>query len=105
MSEAQAQSPRAPSGLQPVYPPLTSALLNLKMRLSPLLQIEDSLTHKLTGSSPIRGETVDNPLTPLTNLDRNRSEVTVHSRSSWKSSFRKRKEASDQDDINIDWDE
>jgi hypothetical protein len=61
----------------------------------------------MTGSSPIRGEAVDNALTPLTNVDRNRSEVTVHSRSAWKSSFRRLncKEASDQDDANIDWDE
>jgi guanine nucleotide-binding protein alpha-1 subunit len=89
------------------FPPQTSHHLQLRARLSPLLQVEESLTRKLTLESGIRGEAVDSAPNPLTNASFNtRKELSVHSRSSWKSSFKKYKGiASDREEDLIDWDD
>jgi hypothetical protein len=78
------------------YPPLGPEQLKLKMKLSPLLRIEDTLTQKLAPNSQhhIKGESPDPvfdsasvapdaPAVPI------RTELTVNSRSTWKSAFKK----------------
>lgn len=106
MTEAQAKNTSGvtPGSSDPPFPALTSEHLKLKMRLSPLLQIEESLIRKLTTSSHLRGEAVDFPLAPLTNTDNSRKEISVHSRSSWKSAFKKSNGTPLEEGV-IDWDE
>lgn len=103
LSEAQAK-PGEGSSPSPPLPPLTPEHMTLKMRLSPLLQIEETLTRKLTSTSHLRGEAVDSPLASVTNGENVRKEISVHSRSSWKLSFKKLTKAGAAEG-EIDWDE
>lgn len=78
------------------YPPLGPEQLKLKMKLSPLLRIEDALTQKLAPNAQhhIKGESPDHvfdsasaaPEAPAVPI---RTELTVNSRSTWKSAFKK----------------
>jgi guanine nucleotide-binding protein subunit alpha len=75
-------------------PKLTADHLKLKMRLSPLLQVEDVLVRKLTpsGASSYSDGTHLAPLTNVPYAERSRrvrSEVVVNSASSWKGAFTK----------------
>ena len=78
------------------YPPLGPEQLKLKMKLSPLLRTEDVLIQKLSPNSQhhIKGESPDSvfgdasnapdaPAVPL------RTELTINSRSAWKTAFKK----------------
>jgi guanine nucleotide-binding protein subunit alpha len=68
------------------------------------LQAEESLTRKLTSESGIRGEAVDSAPNPTVAPLYTRKELSVHSRSSWKSSFRKDVSSDREEDL-IDWDD
>jgi len=78
------------------YPPLSSEHLKLKMKLSPLLRMEDVLVEKLAPNSQhhIKGESTDPvyndasnaPEAPAVSI---KTELTVNSRSAWKTAFRK----------------
>ena len=78
------------------YPPLGPDQLKPKMKLSPLLRMEDVLIQKLAPNSQhhIRGESTDPvfsdastapdaPAIPI------RTELTINSRSTWKTAFKK----------------
>jgi len=78
------------------YPPVGPEQLKLKMKLSPLLRMEDALTQKLAPNAQhhIKGESPDHvfdsasavPEAPAVPI---RTELTVNSRSTWKSAFKK----------------
>ena len=78
------------------YPPLGPEQLKLKMKLSPLLRMEGVLIQKLAPNSqhhikgettdPILGDASDAPEPPAVPV---RTELTVNSRSTWKSAFKK----------------
>ncbi|KAJ7232777.1 guanine nucleotide-binding protein alpha-4 subunit [Mycena haematopus] len=83
-AEAYASSLEPPNPDDPVYPPITSELLTLKMRLLPLQQVEEALLNKLTpGASLGKAYTAapDDPLPGGT------QEVSVHSAAPWKGAF------------------
>jgi hypothetical protein len=86
-----------PKGI-PDYPPLTADHLKLKMRLSPLAQIEASLVRKLTLTGA--AEFVDN--------GRRANEVTVNSTMGWKEAFSRlvkdARESLDSECL-VDWDD
>lgn len=78
------------------YPPLGPDQLKLKMKLSPLLRMEDILIQKLAPNSQhhIRGETTDPVFNDASNAPEApaipvRTELTVNSRSTWKTAFKK----------------
>jgi guanine nucleotide-binding protein alpha-1 subunit len=101
LTEAQSSS----SGIE--YPPLSTQHLKLKMKVSPLLQIEEALTRRLTSDATIRihGETVDSALAPITDIPARR-EVTVNSWYPWKSYFsrpQKSRKSDEDDEHGIDW--
>ncbi|KAG6920056.1 hypothetical protein DXG01_010124 [Tephrocybe rancida] len=97
MAEAQAAaSPSASASqldLAPRYPTLTPDLLRLKMRLSPLQQVEETLLRKMTPAGSAEFEATH--LSPLTNLPysvRNGgapTELALNSLTPWKSAFNK----------------
>lgn len=90
------------------YPPLGPEQLKLKMKLSPLLRMEDLLIQKLAPNSQhhIKGESPDPvfndaanaPVAPAVPI---RTELTVNSRSTWKSAF-KRLRKSGTEEIDFD---
>jgi len=78
------------------YPPLGPEQLKLKMKLSPLLRMEDVLIQKLAPNSQhhIKGESPDPVFSDASNAPDApavpiRTELTVNSRSTWKSAFKK----------------
>lgn len=78
------------------YPPLGSEQLKLKMKLSPLLRMEDILIQKLSPNSQhhIKGESPDAVFSDASNAPDApavpvRTELTVNSRSTWKTAFKK----------------
>ena len=78
------------------YPPLGPEQLKLRMKLSPLLRMEAVLIQKLAPNSQhhIKGETTDTILADASNAPEApavpvRTELTVNSRSTWKSAFKK----------------
>lgn len=129
MSEAQAHAHKAssPSSLRnpspeldiqdkPVphidYPPLTPDHLKLKMRLAPLLQVEEVLIRRLSPSGSPNFDSAH--LAPLTNLpysERSKNptkEVAVNSTTQWKGAFTRfitNTRSSFESDRAIDWDD
>ncbi|KII91164.1 hypothetical protein PLICRDRAFT_696280 [Plicaturopsis crispa FD-325 SS-3] len=89
MSDAQAAarptSPRenTPARHAPEYPPLTAEHLKLKMRLAPLIQVEDVLMRKISGGAPQeqRGDDYSDREHFATR------EPAVHSGAAWKHTF------------------
>ena len=82
------------------YPPLGPEHLKLKMKLSPLLRMEDLLIQKLAPNAQhqIKGESPDPAFNNAANAPDApavpiRTELTVNSRSTWKSAFRKWKKS------------
>ena len=78
------------------YPPLGPEQLKLKMKLSPLLRLEEGLIEKLAPNSQhhIKGESPDPVFTDASNAPDApavpvRTELTINSRSTWKSAFKK----------------
>ena len=78
------------------YPPLGPEQLKLKMKLSPLLRMEDVLIQKLAPNSQhhIKGESTDHVFDDASNAPEApavpiRTELTVNSRSTWKNAFKK----------------
>lgn len=78
------------------YPPLGPEQLKLKMKLSPLLRVEDVLIQKLAPDSQhhIKGESPDHIFTDASNAPDApavpvRTELTINSRSTWKAAFKK----------------
>jgi hypothetical protein len=78
------------------YPPLGPEQLKLRMKLSPLLRLEDVLIQKLAPNSQhhIKGESTDVVSSEASNAPEApaapvRTELTVNSRSTWKSAFKK----------------
>ena len=78
------------------YPPLGPEQLKLKMKLSPLLRMEDVLIQKLAPNSQhhIKGESPDLVFNDASNAPDApavpiRTELTINSRSTWKSAFKK----------------
>ncbi|KAL0579767.1 hypothetical protein V5O48_002261 [Marasmius crinis-equi] len=69
--------------------PLTPELMKLKMRLSPLMQVEEALMRRLSPSSP--PESPSTHLSPVTNLPhphfQRTKEVSVYSSLGWKGAF------------------
>ena len=120
MTEAQAAqaqpptpaSPRPSSSRTPsdagarAYPPLTADHLKLKMRLSPLLQVEQALVRKLT--PPGSAEFEATHLAQASNvgyMERMRQkEVAVNSLFAWKGVFG-RLLSDNRDSVDIDWDD
>lgn len=109
LSRHTRQDSRPPSPREdPGYPPLTAEHLKLKMRLSPLAQVEDALARKfsLAGSSPAE---------PCNNKDPSSSqrprEVIVNSTTQWKGIFgchpakESETRASMDSELMIDWDD
>ncbi|KAJ7735718.1 guanine nucleotide binding protein, alpha subunit [Mycena metata] len=78
-AEAFASCPRPYSPDDPVYPPLTSELLALKMRLIPLQQVEVALLSKLFPHASPKNEAPDEVSSA--------AEVSVHSATPWKNAF------------------
>jgi len=69
-------------------PTLTAEHLKLKMRLSPLLQVEESLWRRLSPASATEYEATH--LSPVTNLPspvRATKEISIQSSSAWKGAF------------------
>ncbi|EPS98032.1 hypothetical protein FOMPIDRAFT_1031729 [Fomitopsis schrenkii] len=114
---AQAQpftpsSPRPSSGRTPsdastrTHPPLTADHLKLKMRLSPLLQVEQALVRKLT--PPGSAEFEATHLAQASNVgyvERLRQkEVAVNSLFAWKGVFG-RLMSDNRESVDIDWDD
>lgn len=91
MTEAQAATSRSVSEAEPEpkYPNLSPDHLMLKMRLSPLQQVEETLLRKLTpGDSTERGATHLSPVTNLLSSDRNTpGELALNSLTPWKNAF------------------
>lgn len=78
------------------YPPLGPDQLKLKMKLSPLLRMEDVLIQKLSPNSQhhIKGESPDPVFNDASNAPDApavpiRTELTVNSRSTWKTALKK----------------
>jgi len=78
------------------YPPLSPEQLKLKMKLSPLLRMEDVLVQKLAPNSQhhIKGESTDPVFNDASNAPEApavpiRTELTVNSRSAWKNAFKR----------------
>ncbi|KAF9652402.1 G-alpha-domain-containing protein [Thelephora ganbajun] len=78
------------------YPPLGPEQLKLRMKLSPLLRVEDILIQKLAPNSQhhIKGESTDSVFDNASNAPEApavpiRTELTVNSRSTWKTAFKK----------------
>ena len=78
------------------YPPIGPEQLKLKMKLSPLLRMEDVLIQRLSPNSQhhIKGESPDPVFNDASNAPDApavpiRTELTVNSRSTWKSAFKK----------------
>lgn len=91
------------------YPPLGPDQLKLKMKLSPLLNMEDTLIQKLAPNSQhhIRGETVDPVLGDASNVPEApaapiRTELTLNSRSTWKTAFKKWTKGGTSEEIDFD---
>ncbi|EIW81317.1 G-alpha-domain-containing protein [Coniophora puteana RWD-64-598 SS2] len=94
------------------YPTLTAEHLKLKMRLAPLIQVEESLVRKLLGSG-IHGYDCSK-LSNVTNLPYSerlttdgRKELTVNSASRWKGTFNRlfNGRESVESEMMIDWDD
>jgi len=105
MTRAQASS--SPSD---DYPQLNSELLVVKMRLSPLLQIERALTRRLTPLDS--GESEPTQLSDLSYADRSKKaqkELAVNSATQWKNAFsrllRTQSVESFSSEQAIDWDD
>ncbi|KAK7045704.1 hypothetical protein VNI00_007537 [Paramarasmius palmivorus] len=79
----------SPTHLTPVLPTLTAEHMKLKIRLSPLLQVEEALWRKLSPSSP--PDAMSTRLSSVTNLPNNGKprEGAVYSISGWKGAFNK----------------
>ncbi|KAJ4483690.1 guanine nucleotide binding protein, alpha subunit [Lentinula aciculospora] len=94
MTKASSSSPESPGSLDDLsipdseneLPTLTAEHLKLKMRLSPLLQVEESLWRRLSPSTAVNFET---SLTSITNIPHftQPAEVYVQSSMAWKSTF------------------
>lgn len=90
------------------YIPLGPEHLKLKMKLSPLLRMEDVLIQKLSPNSQhhIKGESPDPVFRDAANAPDApaipiRTELTVNSRSTWKSAFKRWKKGG-ADEIDFD---
>ena len=82
--------PSTPYMLEPhQLPPLSPELMKLKMRLSPLMQVEEALMRRLSPTSPPQSPSAH--LSPLTNLPfpQRSKEVSVYSALGWKGAFAK----------------
>lgn len=106
-SSPRASSSRSPSDASMrAHPPLTADHLKLKMRLSPLLQIEQALVRKLT--PPGSAEFEATHLAQASNVgyvERLRQkEVAVNSLFAWKGIFG-RLLLDNRDSVDIDWDD
>ncbi|THV06695.1 guanine nucleotide binding protein, alpha subunit [Dendrothele bispora CBS 962.96] len=86
--DSPSESSRPPSPFPTeASPTLTSDHLKLRLRLGPLLQVEESLWRRL---SPSSGEYEATHLSPVTNLPlpaRATKEISIHSSSAWKNAF------------------
>ncbi|KAJ3971688.1 guanine nucleotide binding protein, alpha subunit [Lentinula raphanica] len=117
-SSSAPSSPVTPSSLDDVsipeaeneqLPTLTAEHLKLKMRLSPLLQVEESLWRRLSPSTAVQIET--SHLSSITNvpLPTRPKEVYVQSTMPWKSTFSRLMSTSSRDssesDTGIDFDD
>jgi len=78
------------------YPPVGPEQLKLKMKLTPLLRMEDVLVEKLAPNSQhhIKGESPDHVFNDASNAPDApavpiRTELIVNSRSTWKTAFKK----------------
>lgn len=78
------------------YPPLGPEQLKLKMKLSPLLRMENVLIERLSPNAQhhIKGESPDPVFNDASNAPEApavpvRTELTVNSRSTWKSAFKR----------------
>ncbi|KAJ7647554.1 guanine nucleotide binding protein, alpha subunit [Roridomyces roridus] len=94
-AEASSASSVPPGPDEPVYPEISSELRTLKMRLSPLQQVEEALLAKLTPGAAFKDRLyaqvdVDEPLTngPESTRGGNpAAEVAVQSGAPWKGAF------------------
>ncbi|KAH9928982.1 G-protein alpha subunit [Amylocystis lapponica] len=88
MSEAQVAAPLG-RAVDPELPTLTAEHLKLKMRLSPLLQVEEALIRKLTPAGSAEYEATQlAQMTKESYMDRVRvKEVAVNSQFAWKGVF------------------
>ncbi|KAG6866676.1 hypothetical protein C0991_000786 [Blastosporella zonata] len=97
MADVQAAASQSPTASEiepaPKYPTLMPDHLRLKMRLSPLQQVEETLLRKMTPAGSTEWEATH--LSPLTNLPystRNGgapAELALNSLTPWKSAFNK----------------
>ncbi|KAF8643529.1 hypothetical protein AX16_008985 [Volvariella volvacea WC 439] len=78
----------AMSAQDPDTPPLSPELLKLKLRLQPLLQVEESLIRKLNPSGSTEVEPTRLPSKPL-GFKETLREVAINSASGWKDAFNK----------------
>lgn len=91
------------------YPPLGPEQLKLKMKLTPLLRMEDILVEKLAPDSQhhIKGESPDPVFHDASNAPDApaipiRTELTVNSRSTWKAAFKKWTRGGGTEDIDFE---
>jgi len=91
------------------YPSLGPEQLKLKMKLTPLLRMEDILVEKLAPDSQhhIKGESPDHVFNDASNAPDApavpiRTELTVNSRSTWKAAFKKWTRGGGDEDIDFD---
>ncbi|KAH7910974.1 guanine nucleotide binding protein, alpha subunit [Hygrophoropsis aurantiaca] len=82
--------PSTSSGSPKEYPPLTAEHLKLKMRLAPLMQVEEALIRKLlppgVGAHALAGM-MNLPYAERMHASPQRPEVSVNSAGSWKGAF------------------
>lgn len=89
MSEVNGTS-TPPDGLSRHHDPLNPELLKLKMRLSPLQQVEEALLRKLSGSGEYEGTHLSPSNLPYSERSgKLKQELAVHSGSQWKGAFAK----------------
>ncbi|KAH7922718.1 G-alpha-domain-containing protein [Leucogyrophana mollusca] len=88
--QTSSSRPSTSSGTPKDYPPLTPEHLKLKMRLAPLMQVEEALIRKLlgpgVGAHALAGM-MNLPYSERMHASPKRPEVSVNSAGSWKGAF------------------
>ncbi|KAG7090957.1 hypothetical protein E1B28_010025 [Marasmius oreades] len=97
----------SPRQALPQVPLLTPEQLKLKMRLSPLTQVEEALMRRLSPSSPAGSLALLSTTTSFPFPSNRSKEITVYSASGWKGAFAKfvagmTRSSMDSQDINFD---
>lgn len=87
MTEAQTQLLNPSDDSSPIYPALTPEHLKLKMRLSPLVHVEEALWRKLSPERTLDFEATH--LSSITNIPHysEQKEWSVNSSTPWKTAF------------------